>query len=191
MESESRLIDRARRGSHEAFADLIRAHHAAVCAYIGRFVRGRDVVDDLAQEAFLGAYRGLEGFREEVPFRIWLLGIARRQVAGFLRAEVRRRTRHDGALAVALTQMRVEEIEGGRGDDIVRRDREIAALERCLERLGPRNAVLVEEYYFRERSAVEIGRALGKTDNAVRVSLSRLRRGLLECVKRRLALERH
>src|SRR5262245_43552482 len=88
---EQQLIQKSLAGSTEAFSELVRLHQAAVRAYVARYVRSRDVVADIAQESFLSAHRGLGSYGGEAPFRLWLLGIARRAVADFLREELRRR----------------------------------------------------------------------------------------------------
>jgi len=97
MEDEATLIGAARAGSREAFTNLLRIHQSRIRSYLGRFVRDRDVVDDLAQETFLSTYQSLSTYREEVPFRMWMLGIARHRVLRYLR-ELQRRRAHESAL---------------------------------------------------------------------------------------------
>ncbi len=60
----------------DAFAELVRRHQDFVFGAVLRVVRDRTQAEDLAQEAFLRAYRGREAFRGEAAVRTWLYRIA-------------------------------------------------------------------------------------------------------------------
>lgn len=63
-----------------AFGELVRRHQSAVRRFLRHLTRGDEsTADDLAQETFLQAYRGLARFRADAPFLTWLLGIAHNQ----------------------------------------------------------------------------------------------------------------
>jgi RNA polymerase sigma factor (sigma-70 family) len=64
----------------EAFGELVRQHQSAVRGFLRQLTRGDNAwADDLAQETFLQAYRGIARFRGGSAFRTWLLGIAHNQ----------------------------------------------------------------------------------------------------------------
>jgi len=77
----------------EAFTELVRLHQAKIRAYIGRFLRDDELVDDLAQETFVAAFRGLSKFGHDAPFRLGLnenaVRVAIFRIRRFLRACVR------------------------------------------------------------------------------------------------------
>lgn len=76
--SDSELIARVRADDDRAaFGELVRRHQSAVRHFL-RHLTAPDVAlaDDLAQETFLTAYRGLDRFRSDARFATWLLGIA-------------------------------------------------------------------------------------------------------------------
>ena len=62
VDDVAETLEHARAGSQAAFADIVRRHHRMVRVYLGRFVREAATIDDLAQEVFLAAYRGLADF---------------------------------------------------------------------------------------------------------------------------------
>lgn len=65
------------RDDRHAFAELVKLHQAALRAFLRRLTQGdHALADDLAQEAFLEAYRKLSAFRGEARFKTWLFGIA-------------------------------------------------------------------------------------------------------------------
>lgn len=74
--SEHELIRRARSGDQDAFAELIVTHADRVQGALRRF--GLDAVeaDEVAQEVFLRAWRGLPRFQERARFSTWLYRIA-------------------------------------------------------------------------------------------------------------------
>ena len=66
--------------SSAAFETLVRRHQAPLRAFLIRMTGDAALADDLAQEALIKAYRGLEGFRGGSSFRSWLFSIAMREV---------------------------------------------------------------------------------------------------------------
>jgi RNA polymerase sigma-70 factor (ECF subfamily) len=185
-DEEQRLIAEARQGDVRAFSRLVYAHQGRVRAYLGGFIRRADVVDDLAQEVFLNAFRSLDSYKGESPFGIWLLGIARNKALMFVRDEVRRATRESSSVDAVLAPHRAEALEAS-GADLRRREREILALQSCLESLPPGSADMIAERYFKARSVAEIAQGLGKREGTVRMSLLRVRQALRACVEQRLA----
>ena len=76
--SDSELLVRVRTtDDRAAFGELVHRHQSAVRRFL-RHLAGGDaaLADDLAQDTFLQAYRGLAGFRGDAVFATWLLGIA-------------------------------------------------------------------------------------------------------------------
>jgi RNA polymerase sigma-70 factor, ECF subfamily len=188
-EDESRLIERSRQGDASAFTELVMVHQGRVRAYIGGTIGRPDVVDDLAQEVFLSALRSIDTYKGEAPFGVWLLGIARHKTLMHLRREVRRLARESRSLEVVLADLRLRVLESDEMD-LARREQEIAALQRCVERLPPSGAEMITERYFRARSISDIAREQGKREGTIRMSLLRLRHVLRACVEQRLAQDR-
>ncbi len=74
--SDHELIARARGGDEDAFAELARTHADRVYAALRRFGLGTAEADEVAQEVFLRAWRGLSRFEERAQFSTWLYRIA-------------------------------------------------------------------------------------------------------------------
>src|SRR5687768_11834849 len=77
MNSSQDLIARARTGDPEAFGLLFERHARSVLAFLSNLLGRRDVAEELTQETFVRAYRGLPEFRDEAKFSTWLFGIAK------------------------------------------------------------------------------------------------------------------
>lgn len=184
MEQELKLINRARAGDREAFTELVLLHQGRVRAYLGRFVRIPDVVDDLAQDVFLSAFRTLHSFKDEAPFDIWLIGIARHRALDFLRSESRRHARLANRLESALQNWHADRLESETGQD-ARRLAEMQALRECLKALPENSSQLVQAHYFAGRTSAELARTFGRSESAVRMALLRIRQVLRQCVQQR------
>ena len=74
--SEHELIRRARDGDQDAFAELIALHAGRVHTALRRFGLGASEADEVAQEVFFRAWRGLDRFEERSRFSTWLYRIA-------------------------------------------------------------------------------------------------------------------
>lgn len=66
------LVDRARNGDREAFGELVRSHQHEVYTLAVRLVRDRDMASDVAQDAFVRAWRAMPKFRGDAKFSTWL-----------------------------------------------------------------------------------------------------------------------
>jgi len=86
--SDDRLIALSREGEEDAFSEFVRRHTPAVHRWMARSV-GIQEADDMTQEVFLRAFRGLALFRGEAPPRAWLASIANNAVKNRYRARSR------------------------------------------------------------------------------------------------------
>lgn len=186
MLNELEAVRSAQRGSQEAFCQLVRAYQAGIHAYLGRFVRDRDTMDDLAQQVFLNAYHRLRSYRGEAPFRAWLFRIARNEALMYLRQEARRRAAQGRSVQAALEGWQIQRLESQQEETPSQEAARLAALNTCLERLPQRSGDLVQNFYFKGIPAADIARRTGMKENAVWVSLLRIRQALRECVRRRV-----
>ena len=75
-DSDQVLVERTLSGDARAFEFLVLKYQRRVERLIGRLVRDVDLVEDLAQETFIRAYRALGQFRGEAQFYTWLYRIA-------------------------------------------------------------------------------------------------------------------
>lgn len=179
------LIEQARRGSSSAFSALVSRHQAAVRAFLSARLGDPDQADDLSQEVFLAAYRGIERFREESAFGTWLLAIAKRLAATHVRAQVRRRRLEGAHLEAALLEWRGSR-DATSPSTLSCEEERLRALRGCLGDLPEPSHGLVRAHYFEGRSLASIAASRGRTAGSLRMQLSRARRALADCVRRKL-----
>ena len=75
-ETDVQLVERAKRGDTRAFEMLVIKYQRRIERLIARMVRDVDLVQDIAQESFIRAYRALPQFRGDSAFYTWLYRIA-------------------------------------------------------------------------------------------------------------------
>jgi RNA polymerase sigma-70 factor (ECF subfamily) len=89
-ENDQQLVQRVQAGDQSAFNLLVLKYQHRVLKLIGRFVSDQSEAQDVAQEAFLKAYRALGSFRGESAFYTWLYRIAINTAKNALVAQRRR-----------------------------------------------------------------------------------------------------
>ena len=186
VDDPEELLEQSRRGSTQAFAGIVRQYQSRVRAYLARYVRDRDAVEDLAQDTFLLAYRSLSSYRGESSLGVWLSGIARNVALMHVRDQARRRFRETEALQAALGRWLAEAVEKD-ASRLTDRDQTLRALELCLQELPEHSSALVENYYFKGRTAIEMAREQGKKESAIGMMLLRIREILGRCIRTRMA----
>jgi len=89
-ETDQQLVARVQKGDSRAFDLLVLKYQHRIFGLIGRYVRDADEVQDVAQEAFIKAYRSLPGFRGDSAFYTWLYRIAINTAKNYLVSRARR-----------------------------------------------------------------------------------------------------
>ncbi|ARU31076.1 RNA polymerase sigma factor RpoE [Sulfuriferula sp. AH1] len=101
---DQQLVERVQRGDKRAFNLLVTKYERRLTRLLSRFVRDPHEVEDIAQEAFIKAYRALPTFRGDAAFYTWLYRIGINTAKNYLMARGRR--------APTSTEFDAEEAEG-------------------------------------------------------------------------------
>jgi len=179
--AEQALVDRARAGSLDAFSELVRLYQGRLFNFLRQRTGSDSDADDLAQEAFLRAWRHLDRYDPTWRFSTWLFTIASRLVVSHQRSISRRR---ETSLSTGLFEDVAERPEPGASGD--GRSRRINIWALAAEHLGEIERTALWLRYAENMPAPEIARALDKSAVNVRVILHRARRRLARCLADRL-----
>jgi RNA polymerase sigma factor (sigma-70 family) len=165
---EAELIERAKRGDHRAYGEIVQAYERI--AFRTAYVVARDAVDaeDAAQEAFVKAFYALPRFRSGAPLRPWLLRI----VAN----EARNRRRSAGRRAHLALQAAGDAPSGEAApspEEAVLAGEEHGALLAAVNELREDDRLVIACRYFLELSEEETAAALRWRRGTVKSRLSR------------------
>jgi len=175
-ELEDALVEAALR-EPDAFAELIRRHQDGLVNFLYRMTGNREDAEDLAQEAFLRAYRALPRFRIGSPFRPWLYKIASNLALNHFSA--RRATSPLVEEIVATSPMNSPEA--------MAELREVQAqLREAILELPESYRVILLLRHLNELSYEEIAAVLGVPIGTAKVRLHRARKMVQEKLQERL-----
>ncbi len=90
QQSDQQLVERVQAGDKRAFDLLVLKYQHRILAIISRYIRDKHEVQDVAQEAFIKAYRALKNFRGDSQFYTWLYRIAINTAKNYLVSRGRR-----------------------------------------------------------------------------------------------------
>ena len=176
---ESRLVERARGGDAEAFRDLVERYQDRVFTLARRMVGEREEAEEVAQDAFLRAWRALPRFRGDARFSTWLYRITYRRACDAA-ASLRSRRRRERDLETAGAIADPAPAAGPRGGE---------ALERLIASLPEDQRASITLFYYQDRSLAEAARILGMPEGTVKTHLHRARASLRRALRREEARE--
>ncbi len=184
-DADAQLIERFKRGDRRAFEMLVVKYQRRIERLIARMVRDTDLVEDIAQETFIRAYRALPQFRGESAFYTWLYRIAVNSAKKAL-SEMKR----DPVISEAALALRDEDDETSRGEaeltdgetpESLLASKEIAAtVNAAIEALSEdlRQAITLRE--IEGLSYEEIAEAMNCPIGTVRSRIFRAREAIAE-----------
>ena len=164
------------------FVLLITRHQAAVYAYILTIHPDRVAAQDILQESNLVLCRKRDEFEPGTNFKAWAFRIAYWQTMAHLK-----RVQRAGMIAL---EPDVLELVASEAEDVLVdfEDRHLA-LKSCLQKLPAGDASILLAHYQRGESLGEISGRLGRTREALKQVMLRIRRTLRTCIERQLASE--
>jgi RNA polymerase sigma-70 factor (ECF subfamily) len=166
------------------YADLLQQNQGQLFSYIHSLVRDLDDADDLFQQTSIVLWRQFRNYDRTRRFLPWACGVARLEVANFLRSRSRKRLYFSDELSLLLIDTQ-DKIEIDSFED--RRE----ALSECVEKLRPRDRELLDECYGNSSGIGEAAVRRGRIPQSVHNSLRRIRRSLFECIHRTISTQAH
>ena len=161
------LVEAARRGGREAYADLIRPRGDRLFALAQRILRDVDRTEDAVQEALVIAWRDLPGLRDAARFDAWLHRLV-------VRSCVREATRE--RRLVANLRVLPLELPAATDELLTLADRD--QLERGFRRLDPQQRAILVLRHFAGFEPAEIAEILGVPAGTARSRLHHAHRAM-------------
>ena len=178
-EADAQLVRLAQGGDERAFQALVVKYQRRIARHVARYVKRASDVEEVVQDAFIRAFRGLASYRGDASFYSWLYRIATNAAFSFLKKS---------SSEIAVADERSDEgFEPGVTDEQsperVLFARQIGeAVERAMARLQPELAEALVLFEVEGKSYKEIAEMLGTPIGTVRTRIFRAR----EFIARRL-----
>ncbi|MBZ5613747.1 MAG: sigma-70 family RNA polymerase sigma factor [Acidobacteriia bacterium] len=174
-------VERVLAGDISAFEAIVRRWQGPLINLAYRFCRDRGRAEEMAQEAFLRAYRGLAQWRKDAAFSTWLFALA----ANLYRSELRRIPARTVPLEGIAEPADARASDGGLEDH----DRDLA-VRRAVAVLPAKYREALILFYFHEMDVTAAARTLGVPEGTVKARLSRGREILRGKLPQLLAVPR-
>jgi len=172
-------VRKVQSGDVEQFAEVVRLVERPVRAWIvSRCPPGGDA-DDVAQKAFIEAFKKIDNYEVGTDFRAWMFAIAKYQLMAECTRLQRTADYHSRYAPIALTKELERQVET-EGDFQLDR---LSYLRRCLAEVDRKGHQLLQWRYADEFSIQEIARLSGRSDGAIKKNLYLLRQKLHECIR--------
>jgi RNA polymerase sigma-70 factor (ECF subfamily) len=191
-EDEQLLVDRCRQGDRDSFAQLMRLHEKQIYNFTYRMLGDEEEAEDLTQDIFVAAFRGIRRFRGEAKFSTWLYRIALNQT----RNRIKYLSRRDFfAKQSRRAQYREESLwenpeflaDGNPTPEQWTLTRSMATqVQECLNQLAPQTRQILVLRDVQGFSYEELGEMLSLNPGTVKSRLHRARAALQKCLADKL-----
>ncbi len=171
-------VQRVLDGDTEAFAAVVRRHGGRLVALCTRLTGSAAVGEELAQEALARAYSGLGAWREDGPFRLWLLRIAVNACRDWLKAGARRERPLAGGPEAEAAQLAARATPAPDPQRVVAGRLAVSALSEAVAGLSPAYREAFTLFHVEGLPYQEMRAVTGVRVNALKVRVHRAREQL-------------
>ena len=180
MAKDDVLISRAQAGDEQVFTALVKNYHAFIHAIVSGVLDNLDDVEEVVQDTFINAYRGLPQLKDTASFNGWLAEIARNCA--------RDRLRKHRLETVPIDEVGAHTLETSDSTyaDLIR-DEQRELIRRAMETLSQKDREIARAYYIDGASYDELIRTHGLSYKAISFRLSRAKQMLTKRLRHLLS----
>jgi RNA polymerase sigma factor (sigma-70 family) len=183
--SDNEIVALVRKGDQQAFGGLVTRYQNYVFTIILRYLPSREDAEEVAQDVFVKAYRGLADFRGDCKFSTWLFTISTTSAISFLRKNKLRIVSLDDERISAQTHLPHSNLKANQAEQ----QSTSAMVNSAIRLLSADDEQVITLFYKAEQSLEEIAQILGIETNTVKVRLHRARQRLKEKMTRQFSQE--
>lgn len=176
-EDDKDFIKRFQKGDERAFNELVRHYQKPVYQIARRLLDSHQDAEDVAQEAFIKAYRGLKTFREDASFFTWIYRIAVNLSLNAIRKRKLRRMFSLEGVGLSLAS------RSPAPDESLERDETLRAVEKAIECLPEKQKLVFTLRYYQQLSHAEIARILERDEGTIKANYHQAVKKLRRAVK--------
>lgn len=183
--NDNEIISKVLNGDQQAYAGLVNRYQNYVFTLALRMVKSREDAEEVAQDAFIKAYKYLADFRGTSKFSTWLYTIVNNTGISFLRKKKLDIHSLDNEKVFEMANNR----DSGFSANMVEQKSKLAMVNNAITLLSPDDAEVITLFYKAEQSLEEIAVILGVEANTAKVRLHRARTRLKEKMETHFAEE--
>ena len=172
--NDAALVMASLGGDRDAFCEIVTRYQSLLCSLAYSSVGDFKHSEDIAQEAFVEAWRKLDTLRDPVKLKSWLCGILRFKASHYRRKEAKQPLKD----ARELDELGGKESEQARLEDEVIREQQQALLWQALEKMPETYREPLILFYRENRSIEHVAFELDLSEDTVKQRLSRGRKRL-------------
>ncbi|MFT5468414.1 MAG: RNA polymerase sigma-70 factor (ECF subfamily) [Verrucomicrobiales bacterium] len=176
--SDEAVVRKILGGDPDSYSVLIERYRGKILGSASRFARNRQELEDISQDIFLKAWKGLKSFRGEAPFEHWMMRLAVRVCYDFLRRNRRYRENEISKELVDETGDRLTDEPEGNRELAASEAREV--LHHAMSKLRAKDQLVLNLKEIQRKSIREIAELTGWTESNVKVRAMRARNRLKE-----------
>lgn len=181
---DTQLIALTLNGNQQAYAALVHRYERMVFGIAVRILNDSADAEEIAQDAFVKAYKSLASFRNQSRFSTWLYRIAYHAALSRLRANKKLPKQLDHTSEeIAESSLSSNALETLAGHD------RKAAVNRAMQQLHPIDASLLDLYYYQELPLQEVAEITNISLANVKVRLHRARKQMRQLLQTQLQSE--
>lgn len=181
-DEDGELVRKALGGNDSAFAELAERYRTRVYGTASRFARGHAELEDLAQDIFIRAWKGLKSFRADAPFEHWFMTIAVRTCYDFLR---KHRSRRQVEVLVDESPADLYADSADTSDQRIQKRREAwEIIDHILTQLNDKERLIITLIELEEKTVKETAALTGWSEPNVKVRAHRARLKMREIYQR-------
>jgi RNA polymerase sigma-70 factor (ECF subfamily) len=180
------LIERIKNGDHAAYDDMVTRYWDRIFARVHQLLKNQEDAEEVTQDAFIRAHRGLESFRGDASFSTWLYQIATNLAHNRYWYWFRRKRDYSVSLDQPLSaegDLTLENVMPSEGEtpaESALTQEFVSRVSECMEGLGEKHREVLTLRNVQNMSYEEISEELGISVGTVKSRIARARESLRE-----------
>lgn len=179
--NDQHCIEKILAGDTQAYTVLVNQYKDMVFTLSFKMLRNREEAEEVAQDAFVKAFKKLSKFKGDSKFSTWLYKI----VYNTCLDRIKKMKRSMSVVPMEeITERQLKSVDNAL--DLMEKQERTEMIQKCLNLLSADECALLNLFYFDELSLNEISKITGTSNNNLKVKLFRSRKKLASILKQRL-----
>ncbi len=170
--SDQEIVDSVKKGNHSDYAILIDRYKNKALSMLTRMLKNKMEAEEVLQDCFLKAFKGLNNFKGEAKFSTWFYKIVYN--TGLSRLSTQKRKIESEMSSIH----ELFNLESNNNHNISEQEDLSSFIKETVNKLPPNYASVISMFYLEDMSCEEISKVLETTENNVKVILHRSRSAL-------------